>query len=218
MAVRASPMRDPTASTAHDGAMKRSSFYSLLPAALWLLVCLAHCPRAAFAAAEAAVVDDAMRRHLQASIAAADSFEDRFDAEVWLMTQSTALARLVKDPQTRMEMLRLVHREATRVDLPPNMVLAVIHVESLFNPYAVSRAGALGMMQVMPFWKKELGRDTDNLIDLETNLRYGCTILKYYLDRERGRWPEALARYNGSYGKYWYPERVMNAWQKYYRW
>ena len=95
--------------------------------------------------------------------------------------------------------------------------MAVIQIESAFNPYAVSRVGAQGMMQVMPFWKKELGREQDNLIHMETNLRYGCTILKYYLDKEEGRWPEALARYNGSYGRYWYPEKVLNAWEKYWR-
>ncbi len=146
-----------------------------------------------------------------------DSFEDRFDAEVWLVGKSRPLARFVKEPKERLRILRLVHREAKRVNLPADMVLAVIHVESLFDPYAISSVGAQGMMQVMPFWKKEIGRENDNLIDLETNLRYGCTILKFYLDKEEGRWAEALARYNGSYGKYWYSERVMNAWQNTWR-
>ncbi len=163
------------------------------------------------------VIDDALRNYLKASVIEEDSFEDRFDAEVWLVGKSRPLARFVKKPDERLRILRLVHREAKRVNLPADMVLAVIHVESLFDPYAISSAGAQGMMQVMPFWKKEIGRENDNLIDLETNLRYGCTILKYYLDKEEGRWAEALARYNGSYGKYWYSERVMNAWQNTWR-
>lgn len=162
-------------------------------------------------------VDDTLRQLLRQSIEEADSFEDRFDAEVWLVAKSAPLARYVKDTEERFRILRLVHREASRAGLPADMVLAVIQIESAFDPYAVSRVGAQGMMQVMPFWKKEIGREQDSLIDLETNLRYGCTILKYYLDREKGRWAEALARYNGSYGKYWYPEKVLTAWQKYWR-
>lgn len=162
-------------------------------------------------------VDDAMRQALKQSIDQADSFQDRFDAEVWLVAKSAPLQRFIKDPQERFRILRLVHREATRVGVPADLVLAVIQIESAFDPYAVSHVGAQGMMQVMPFWKKEIGREQDSLIDLETNLRYGCTILKYYIDKERGRWPEGLARYNGSYGKYWYPEKVLTAWQKYWR-
>lgn len=162
-------------------------------------------------------VDDKLRSLLRDSIEQADSFEDRFDAEVWLIAKSTPLQRFIKDPEERFRILRLVHREATRAGVPPDLVLAVIQIESAFDPYAVSRVGAQGMMQVMPFWKKEIGREQDSLIDLETNLRYGCTILKYYIDREKGRWAEGLARYNGSYGKYWYPERVLTAWQKYWR-
>lgn len=162
-------------------------------------------------------VDDTLRTLLRQSIEEADSFEDRFDAEVWLVAKSHSLQRFIKDPEERFRILRLVHREATRAGVPADLVLAVIQIESAFDPYAVSRVGAQGMMQVMPFWKKEIGREQDSLIDLETNLRYGCTILKYYIDKEKGRWAEGLARYNGSYGKYWYPEKVMTAWQKYWR-
>lgn len=161
--------------------------------------------------------DPLLAAALKKSISEADSFSDRFEAEVWLMSRSQPLKRYIKDAQKRLDTLRLIHREATRVSLPPDLVLSVIQIESAFNPYAVSRVGAQGMMQVMPFWKKEIGREQDNLIDMETNLRYGCTILKYYLDKEDGRWPEALARYNGSYGKYWYPEKVLNAWEKNWR-
>jgi soluble lytic murein transglycosylase-like protein len=162
-------------------------------------------------------VDDRLRSLLRESIEQADSFEDRFDAEVWLISKSASLQRFIKDPEERFRILRLVHREATRAGVPADLVLAVIQIESAFDPYAVSRVGAQGMMQVMPFWKKEIGREQDSLIDLETNLRYGCTILKHYIDREKGRWVEGLARYNGSYGKTWYPEKVLTAWQKYWR-
>jgi soluble lytic murein transglycosylase-like protein len=162
-------------------------------------------------------VDDALRQMLKQSIEQSDSFEDRFDAEVWLVAKSAPLTRYIKDPEERFRILRLVHREASRVGVQADLVLAVIQIESAFDSYAVSHVGAQGMMQVMPFWKKEIGREQDSLIDLETNLRYGCTILKYYIDKEKGRVAEALARYNGSYGKYWYPEKVLTAWQKNWR-
>ena len=100
--------------------------------------------------------------------------------------------------------------------LKPELVLSVIEVESNFNRFAISSAGARGLMQVMPFWLKEIGRPGDSLINMQTNLRYGCTILKYYLDKERGKLHAALARYNGSQGQGWYPARVNLAYQK--RW
>lgn len=170
-----------------------------------------------FAAGAAPQIDEELREILKKTIAASDSFEDRFDAEVWLVSKSDRLARFIQDPEKRFSMLRSIHRAATQAGLQPEVVLAVIEVESAFDRFAVSRAGALGIMQVMPFWKDEIGRPDDNLIDLETNLRYGCTILKYYLDKSEGKLAEALARYNGSYGQYWYPERVMMAWQNNWR-
>ncbi len=157
-----------------------------------------------------------LREFLKNTIKDADSFEDRFDAEVWLVDMSGRLQRFIKDPKQRLELLRAVHREASRAELKPDLVLALIEVESHFDNYAISRAGAQGLMQVMPFWKKEIGRPDDNLTDINTNLSYGCRILQFYLKKENGNWMHALARYNGSYGKYWYPERVMNAWRK--RW
>ena len=162
-------------------------------------------------------VDNVLRDQLKKAISSADSFEDRFDAEVWLTAMSHKLKRYVKDPEERLYILRNVHREAKRANLEPELVLAVIQIESAFNPYAVSVVGAQGMMQVMPFWKNEIGRPNDNLIDLETNLRYGCTILKHYLDREKGKLATALARYNGSYGSYKYSRKVMDAWLERWR-
>lgn len=155
-------------------------------------------------------VDPELRRVLREAVENADSFIDRFDAEVWLTDMSARLARQVPDKEERMLILRLVHRYARQFDLPPELVLAVIDVESNFDRYAISHAGALGLMQVMPFWRKEIGRPDDNLHDIQTNLLYGCRILAYYLEIERGDRRKALARYNGSRGQRWYPDRVFS--------
>jgi soluble lytic murein transglycosylase-like protein len=162
------------------------------------------------------LVDAELKQALTKAVADADSFDDEFEAQVWLVDMSARLKRYVKDPEERLQMLRMVHKEATRAKISPELVISVIHVESAFNSYAVSYVGAQGLMQVMPFWKKELGREDDNLINASTNLRYGCTILRHYLDREKGDWTRALARYNGSLGRTKYPEKVMNFWQKYW--
>ncbi len=164
-----------------------------------------------------AETDPALLSVLKQAAAQADSFADHYDAEVWLVHKQASMAPLVKDPQQRMALLKMIHSEASRAGLSPEIVLALIEVESGFDSYAVSSAGAQGIMQVMPFWKHEIGRPEDNLIHTQTNLRYGCTILKYYLDKEKGRLADALARYNGSYGQYWYAERVLDAWIKRWR-
>ena len=153
--------------------------------------------------------DPELREALRIAANAADSFDDRFAAEVWLADMSRRLERQVKDPDERMRILTRVHYEASIVDLEPELVLAVIEVESNFDTYAVSVAGALGLMQIMPFWRDEIGRPDDNLIHLETNLRYGCTILKFYLDKEKGDLRRALGRYNGSLGHRKYPNKVI---------
>jgi soluble lytic murein transglycosylase-like protein len=139
-----------------------------------------------------------------------DSFADHFDAQVWLTDMSARLARQVEDPGERIDILRRVHQEAARADLAPELVLAVIDVESNFDKYAISVAGARGLMQIMPFWLDEIGRPNDNLIHIGTNLRFGCTILKYYLDMEGGDLKRALGRYNGSLGKRKYPNLVLD--------
>ncbi len=153
-------------------------------------------------------VDQELRLKLIEAVNQADSFEDRFDAEVWLMDMSNRTRRYVKDDQERLHILRSVHREATKANLPPDLVLSVIHTESLFQRFAISVVGAQGVMQVMSFWKNEIGRPDDNLTEIDTNLRYGCTILAHYLKRSKGNISEALARYNGSYGKMKYPNKV----------
>ncbi len=160
--------------------------------------------------------DDKLRSLLLTTIAEADSFPDQFAAEVWLVDMNQRLSPYIASPEERLAILKLVHTEATRFKLKPEIVLAVIHVESLFDRYAISRVGAQGLMQVMPFWKQEIGSQEDNLTDTATNIRYGCAILSAYLAREKGNLTRALARYNGSLGKTWYPERVLNAWKKYW--
>ena len=154
--------------------------------------------------------DPELREVLRAAASDTTSFDDRFDAEVWLTDMSRRLERQLKDPQERIKLLTLVHLEASRVDLPPELILAVIEVESNFDRYAISVAGALGLMQIMPFWLDEIGRPNDNLLHTDTNLRYGCTILRFYLDKEKGDLRRALGRYNGSLGKRKYPNKVID--------
>ena len=154
--------------------------------------------------------DPELLEALRAAANTADSFDDRFAAEVWLADMSRRLQRQVKDPDERMRILTRVHYEASIAGLEPELVLAVIEVESNFDTYAVSVAGALGLMQIMPFWRDEIGRPDDNLNHLETNLRYGCTILKFYLDKENGDLRRALGRYNGSLGQRKYPNKVID--------
>jgi soluble lytic murein transglycosylase-like protein len=154
--------------------------------------------------------DPELREILRKAANEVDTFPDRFDAEVWLTDMSRRLARQVRDPEERIEILTLVHYEASRVELPPELILAVIEVESNFDRYAISVAGAIGLMQIMPFWLEEIGRPDDNLLHIDTNLRYGCTILRYYYDKEKGDLRRALGRYNGSLGKRKYPNKVID--------
>ncbi|PWG61120.1 transglycosylase SLT domain-containing protein [Spiribacter halobius] len=155
--------------------------------------------------------DPELRRALRAALESSDSFRNRFDAQVWLLDMSARLAPRIPDPARRLRLLRMVHYEAKRAGLEPEWVLAVIEVESAFNRFALSTAGARGLMQIMPFWLEEIGRPEDNLFDVATNLRMGCTILAHYLERENGDLTRALARYNGSVGERWYPARVYRA-------
>ncbi len=158
--------------------------------------------------------DPELRKLLRAAASEADSFPDRFDAQVWLSDMSSRLERQVEDHEERLEILKRVHYEATRTDIAPELVLAVIDIESNFDRYAISVAGARGLMQIMPFWLDEIGRPHDNLLHIDTNLRFGCTILKYYLEVEQGDLKRALGRYNGSLGKAKYPNMVLDKLRK----
>jgi soluble lytic murein transglycosylase-like protein len=159
--------------------------------------------------------DPELRKILVAAIADADSFEDRFDAEVWLTDMSRRLARQVPDAVERLAILKAVHRHATSADVPPELVLAVIDIESNFDRFAISSASALGLMQVMPFWVPELGySDKNQLFKIDVNILLGCRILKYYLDMENGDLVQGLARYNGSTGRRTYADKVIDRLRK----
>lgn len=158
-----------------------------------------------------------LRDFLDSTINSAQSFDDKYEAEVWLVDMSARLARYVKDPEYRLEILQQIHAASVQANLPPELVLSVIEVESHFDRFAVSRVGAQGMMQVMPFWKDEIGRPDDNLTDNITNFSYGTRILQFYLQREKGHLHKALARYNGSVGRRTYSNKVYRAWQSHWR-
>ncbi len=141
------------------------------------------------------------------------SFERNPERARWLEEMSRRLAKRIPDPAYRSELLRAVHYEATRAGLDPQLVLGLVQVESGFRKYAVSSAGARGYMQVMPFWVKLIGNSETNLFHMRTNLRFGCTILRHYLDIEKGDLYRALGRYNGSLGRPEYPNLVRGAWE-----
>lgn len=145
------------------------------------------------------------------------SFGNPITAVNWLEEMSLRLARRMPNQDGRLEFLRTLHYEATRAGLDPQLVLGLIQVESGFRKYAVSSAGARGYMQVMPFWVKLIGNKDDNLFHMRMNLRYGCVILRYYMDIEKGDLFRALGRYNGSLGRAEYPEAVRAAWEKQWR-
>ena len=142
-------------------------------------------------------------------------YVDRPGVRQWLADMSRRLASRFPDEQARNEFLATVHYEATRAGLDPQLVLGVIHHESNFRKYAISAADARGFMQVMPFWLRLIGTRDQNLFQLRTNLRYGCTILRHYLDVENGDVYRALGRYNGSLGQPDYPMAVMAAMKRY---
>ena len=190
--------------------INRAMLQSVVGLALLLLI------SSAVAAPVRQAPEPELRQLLQHTVAQADSFDDRFDAEVWLLDMSTRMRRFIPDAQERLTFLRLVHREATHAGLRPDLVIALIHAESHFDRFAISSVGAQGMMQVMPFWKAELGRPQDNLTDNATNLRYGCTILSFYLRKENGDLNRALARYNGSLGKHTYSAKVVGFWHDFW--
>jgi len=152
--------------------------------------------------------------------AAADTqdFVDKYDEQVWLTDMSLRLADTVPDPDERLKLLKMIHAEASRAQVPPQLVLALIQVESKFDPYAVSHSGAVGLMQIMPFWLKLIGRADDSLVHARTNLRMGCTILKYYLGKSHGDIREALQRYNGATVGIDYSDSVLKSLSRKWSW
>ncbi len=163
--------------------------------------------------------DPELKNLLQRIIAKTDCFADKYDSEVWYKTMEPRLSRFVSGHDERIEILDHVYCEAKRdptLELPPDLVLALMEVESRFDPWAVSPAGAVGLMQVMPFWPQQLGVQ-NQLVRVAPNIRMGCEILRYYLRVEHHDWIRALARYNGSIGRNTYPALVMQRWQKAWR-
>lgn len=169
----------------------------------------------AAAAQERQPLDPELRELLKKAAHESDSFVDRFDGEVWLTDMASRLEKKVPDPDFRIALLKNIHYEAKRARIEPELVLSVIQVESNFNPYAISSAGAIGLMQVMPFWLKEIGKPGDSLFSMHTNLRFGCTILRFYLDKEKGNRVRALMRYNGTRERR-YPAKVYKVFDQ--RW
>ena len=183
----------------------------------WALAAAA--PEAAHAGAQAyEPLSASVRASLHKSIADHATpflaFDTEAEARRWLTAMSARLARRMPDRLQREEFLVTAHYEAKRAGLDPQMVLALIQVESNFRKYAVSRAGARGYMQVMPFWVKLIGTRDHNLFHLRINLRYGCVIMRHYLDIERGDLYRALGRYNGSLGNPEYPTLVERIWKR----
>lgn len=158
-------------------------------------------------------VRNAMYRAVHNSAPPVPSFQNsaqRFAYMQWLRDMSDRLTRYQSSPDRRLEVLQTVYYESRRAGLDPSLVLAVITVESAFRKYAISSAGARGYMQVMPFWTRLIGDgDPGRLFHMQTNIRFGCVILRHYLDIENGNLFMALGRYNGSRGRATYPDLVF---------
>lgn len=142
------------------------------------------------------------------------AFATNSEARTWLDAMSHRLERRMPDRALREDFLVTVHYEAKRAGLDPQMMLGLIQVESAFRKYAISSAGAKGLMQVMPFWVDVIGTRETNLFHLRTNLRFGCAIMRHYIDIEKGDLFRALGRYNGSLGRREYPDLVLAAWKQ----
>jgi soluble lytic murein transglycosylase-like protein len=155
-------------------------------------------------------MDPELRSVIAAALEPTRCFDDKYERAVWFATMEPRLARYVADADEREQILHSVHCEAKRVSIPPELVLAVMDVESRFDRYAISSAGAVGLMQVMPFWPRELGMTNDQLVRIPDNVRMGATILGYYLRKERGNYQRALQRYNGSLGRPKYSDLVID--------
>jgi soluble lytic murein transglycosylase-like protein len=188
-----------------------------------LLALLAVMPLAPQALAAASGVpaqsDPELRAVVQQAIGQAQCFTDKYDSAVWYTLMEPKLRRYVKDDNERLEILQTVYCETHRSQgsvLPPGLVMAVLDVESGFDRWAVSSAGAVGLMQVMPFWPEQLGMRRYELTRIAANLHMGCAILRFYLDSEHRDVRRALERYNGSIGRRDYPDRVIVRWTTYW--
>jgi soluble lytic murein transglycosylase-like protein len=161
--------------------------------------------------------DPELKAVVQRAISQAQCFSDRYESAVWYTMMEPRLRKIVKDKEERLEILTQVFCETRRAGetrLPPGLVMAVIVVESRFDRWAVSSAGAVGLMQVMPFWPEQLGMKRHELTHIAPNIRMGCAILRFYLQKEKNSVTRALARYNGSVGRRTYSDLVLNQWTR----
>jgi len=161
--------------------------------------------------------DAGLRDVVAHAIAQAECFTDQYDSAVWYKLMEPRLRAILANQSERLEILKQVYCETHRPGesrLPPGLVMAVITVESRFDRWAVSRSGAVGLMQVMPFWPERLGMRRFELTHVAPNLRMGCAILRFYMGYEHNDVRKALARYNGSPGKRDYPDLVLTAWRR----
>src|SRR5687767_13993733 len=206
-----SPSRTPSGSSAGGS----QANYATMRRVLLLLALL---PLAAQSAPQPeAQREPEIKAAVQHAIDQAECFEDRYDSAVWYKMMEPRLRKRVPDREERMAILKHVFCEANRpgeARIPPGLVMAIIDIESGFNRYAVSHAGAVGLMQVMPFWPETLGMRRHQLIRAPENIRMGCAIFRAYLKRENHNIARALARYNGSVGKRWYSDKVINQWTR----
>jgi soluble lytic murein transglycosylase-like protein len=180
-----------------------------------LAAALLLCAAAPALAAPEAQRDPELRSVVQQAIDSAPCFADKYDSDVWFKLQEPRLRRLVRDSTERVQILETAYCEANRPDerpLPAGLIMAVMDVESAFDRWAVSATGAVGLMQVMPFWPDKLGMKRYQLTQVQANMRMGCAILRYYLNSEHGDWRRALARYNGSVGSRKYSDLVITRW------
>jgi soluble lytic murein transglycosylase-like protein len=161
--------------------------------------------------------DPELKAVVARAISEAQCFTDQYDSAVWYTLMEPRLRALVKEKDERIDILKQVYCETHRAGearLPPGLVMALIAVESRFDRWAVSAAGAVGLMQVMPFWPERLGMPRYELVHVAPNIRMGCAILRFYLGYERNDVRKALARYNGSPGQRSYPDLVISQWTR----
>ena len=205
--------RDPGAVETTTIAMPRPALNRLYPSLAAALLGLALC-----AAARAdQQQDEGLRDVVTGAIARAECFADRYDSAVWYTLMEPRLRSRVTDQNERLEILKFVYCETHRAadtPLPPGLVMAMIDVESRFDRWAVSSAGAVGLMQVMPFWPERLGMRRYELTHASANIRMGCAILRFYLRAEHNNFARALARYNGSVGRRNYSDLVLTRWAR----
>jgi len=190
---------------------------------LTLVVVLLFCSTLAFAGAQqyeplAASAQASLHEAVSDMASPEPNFPSLEDKINWLTEMSHRLAKRMPDREARVDFLKTAYYEAKRAGLDPQLVLGLIQVESGFRKYAVSGSGARGYMQVMPFWIKLIGDKDQDLFHMRINLRFGCTILRHYLDIEKGDLYRALGRYNGSLGQPEYPNMVRAAWEKKWGW